>query len=80
MTRAQAISTVESELPSLSDERIELLAEVDKAWSRPTLWSTLPLDERAKADQAVDSLDRGEGTPLADVEAELDVLLAVRQK
>ena len=76
MTRAQAISTVEAELPSLSDERIELLAAVVKAWSNPTVWSTLSPGERAKVDEALASLDRGEGIQLEDVEAELNALLA----
>ena len=76
MTRAHVISTVEAKLASLSDERVALLAEVVQSWSSPTVWSTLLAAERAKVDQALDSLDRGEGIPLASVEADIEALLA----
>ena len=78
MTRTQAISTLHAKLPSLPDERIELLAEVVQAWSQQSVWSSLTKAEQAEADQALDSLDRGEGIPLEDVESELDALLSIR--
>jgi hypothetical protein len=79
MTRSEAISTVESKLKTLSDERLELLAEVIQGWSLPTAWSSLSAQERAKTDAAIDSLDQGLGIPLDDLDAEIEALLTYGQ-
>ena len=62
-------------IKTLSDERLHVLADVVKSWSRPSVYSSLPAEERGKLDDAVDSLDRGEGVALETVGAELEALL-----
>ena len=75
MTRSDAISTLESDIRTLSDERLGVLAEIVRSWARPSVYSTLSPAERAKLEGAVDSLDRGEGIALETVDAELELLL-----
>lgn len=71
MTRAKAIATVEAHLPSLPTDRLEVLADVVTSWSQPLVFANLPAEERRALDEALDSLDRGEGELIDLVEAEL---------
>jgi hypothetical protein len=75
MTRSDAISAVEARLQSLSSEQLSALAEVIDSWSEPTGYSRLPDEERVLLDEALDSLDRGEGVDLETVVAKLDAKL-----
>ena len=61
--RSDAISVIKSKLDELPDDRIEALAELAQAWSRPSVYSTLADSEKAEIDKALDELDRGEGVP-----------------
>ncbi len=72
MTRTQAIDLIKSKLDQLPDERVETLAEMAKAWTEPTIYSTLHDAEKAEIDAALDELDRGEGIPWETVNADLD--------
>ena len=72
MTRTQAIDLIKAKLDELTDERVETLAEMTKAWSEPTVYSTLSDAEKAEIDVALDELDRGEGVPWETVKADLD--------
>ncbi len=75
MTRTEAIDRIKAKLDELPDERIEVLAELTEAWSKPTVYSTLSDAEKAEIDAALDRLDRGEGVPLETVKARLDAKL-----
>lgn len=71
MTRTQAIDLIKSRLDTLSDDRIEVMAEVASATDRPTVYSTLTDAEKADIDAALDELDRGEGIPGEQVFSEM---------
>ena len=60
MTRTQTIDLIRAKLDTLSDDRLEVLAEVAAAPDRPTVYSTLTDAEKAEIDRALDELDRGE--------------------
>lgn len=75
MNRAEAIATVESAIDNLSDERLEMLADVVRSWSGNTVFSSLPERERQALDEAFQSLDRGEGVLLDTVDASLEARL-----
>lgn len=64
MTRAEAMNRIAAQLAGLPDDRIEALAELAESWSKPTVYSTLPVGEKVEIDAALDDLDRGEGVPL----------------
>ena len=72
MTRTEAIDTLKARIDTLSDDRVAALAELASAWSRPTVYSTLPDAEKAEIDAALDELDRGEGIPWETVSADLE--------
>lgn len=72
MTRAEAIAEIQAKLRRLPDDRLVALADVVSAWSEPSVFSGLSAAERAALDEAVDSLDRGEGVDLDTVEKALD--------
>lgn len=72
MTRSQAVDIIKARLDALPDERVEALAELADAWSRPTVFSTLSDAEKAEIDAAIEELDRGEGVPWGTVKADLD--------
>lgn len=72
MTRTQAIDLLKAKLDQLPDERIETLAEMAQAWTKPTVYSTLSDAEKAEIDAALDELDRGEGLPWDSVKADLE--------
>lgn len=75
MTRAEAIDLIQAKLIAMPDERVEALAELAEAWSKPTVYSTLPDAEKAAIDAALDRLDRGEGVSWIEVKARLDAML-----
>lgn len=75
MTRTEAIDLIKAKLDELPAERVEMLAETAKAWSEPTVYSALSDAEKAKIDDALDRLDRGEGVPWEDVKTRLDAKL-----
>ena len=75
MTRAEAIDLIQAKLIAMPDERVEALAELAEAWSKPTVYSTLPDAEKAAIDAALDRLDRGEGLSWIEVKARLDAML-----
>lgn len=71
MTRAETISEITPTAEQLTDERLEVLAELARAWQRPTVFSTLTDADTAGVDAALDQLDRGEGIAGDRVFAEL---------
>jgi hypothetical protein len=50
-------------ITTLPDERVFVLNEMVKSWEQPTVFSTLPPEEVQKLDDAIASMDRGEGIP-----------------
>ncbi len=80
MTRSQAIELIRTKLGDLSDERIEALAELTQAWSRPSVYSSLSNAEKAEIDAAIDELDRGEGVPWSMVAADLEAKINSAKK
>ena len=75
MTRAEAINVIQAKLATLADERVEVLAELAQAWDRPSVYTSLPDDEKAAINTALDELDRGEGIPWSTVRRDLDTKL-----
>ncbi len=72
MTRTEAIEVIKTKLAELTDERVEALAEIAKAWCRPTVYSTLSDDMRSEIDASIAELDRGEGVPWSTIAADLE--------
>ena len=77
MTRTEAIDMIQAKLKALPDERVEVLAELAQAWTSPTVYSTLPVAEKAAIGAALDELDRGEGVSWDSVAADLAQKLKV---
>lgn len=75
MTRTEAIAEIQAKLDRLPDDRLAALADVVRSWSRPTVFSQLSAHGRAALDEAVDSLERGEGIDLDAVDTSLEVKL-----
>lgn len=75
MTRREAITSINSTLAELSDERVRALAELARSWLQPTVFSTLSAADRAELDGAVDGLDIGESVAWETVQAELEAKL-----
>ena len=67
MTRTEAINMLTARLADLSDERIETLAELADAYSRPTFFSTMTAKQHAGLAQSIAEADRGEGAAAATV-------------
>src|SRR5262249_37744788 len=53
MTRTEAIELLTARLADLPDERIEALAELADAYSRPTFFSTMTSDQKAELAQSI---------------------------
>ena len=75
MTRREAITSINSTLAELSDERVRALAELARSQLQPTVFSTLSAADRAELDGAVDGLDMGEPVAWETVQAELEAKL-----
>ena len=72
MSRPDAIAQIRASIESLPTVRLEALAELAGAWSRPTVFSSLTEAEKAEIEAALDALDRGERVSWAEMKAELD--------
>ena len=75
MTRTEAIDLIQAKLPTLADERVEVLAELALAWGEPCVYESLPDIEKAAIETALDELDRGEGIPWNTVKHDLEAKL-----
>ena len=75
MTRTEAIDLIKAKLATLADERVEVLAELAQAWEAPCVYTSLPDNEKAGIETALDELDRGEGIPWNTVRSDLDAKL-----
>jgi hypothetical protein len=61
MPRTETIARINAALERLPDDRLEDLASLAAAWTRPTVYSTLSDADKRAIDDALDALDRGEG-------------------
>jgi Mg/Co/Ni transporter MgtE len=75
MTRTQAIAQLAADLGQLPDERIEVLAELARTWTEPTVFSRLSPKDQASILEAFASVERGEGLDYAAVKANLQAKL-----
>ena len=75
MTRSEAIDLIQAKLPTLADERVEVLAELARAWGGSCVYESLPDTEKAAIETALDELDRREGIPWNAVRLDLDAKL-----
>lgn len=76
MTRSEAIPQIAANAEKLNDEQLEGLAAFTTALVRPTVYSTLPPEEKALIDAALDRLNRGEGIPGEETFSRLDERIA----
>lgn len=75
MRRNETIAHINATLAELPEDRLDDLAEIAAAWTRPTVYSSLSDTDKAAIDAALDALDRGEGVAWETVKAELDATL-----
>lgn len=75
MPRNETIANINATLAQLPDDRLDDLAEIAAAWTRPTVYSSLGAADKAAIDAALDALDRGEGIAWETVKAQLDATL-----
>jgi hypothetical protein len=75
MGRIEAIAAVQANLDTLSDERVELLAQLIETWSAPSVFSTLPPADRAALDASIDQAERGDVISWDSVKARLEAKL-----
>lgn len=47
----------------VDDEHLKVAAELFHTWSQPTVYDTLPEEEKQKIEAAIKRLDNGEGIP-----------------
>ena len=55
------MNLLKARLALLPDERIEALAELADAYSRPTFFSTMTAEQKAELVKSIAEADRGEG-------------------
>jgi hypothetical protein len=67
MIRSKAIAQIAAKAKKLNDEQLAGLAAFTAPLVRQSEHSTLPPDEKAALEAALDRLDRGEGIPGEDV-------------
>lgn len=72
MNRHEAIATINAKLGVLPDEQVSALADMVKSLSAGSVFAGLSPADRAALDAALDSLDRGEGIDLDEVDAVLE--------
>ena len=75
MTRREAITSINATLADLSDERLQVLADLARTWAQPTAFSSLSPAERAELDAAVDELDQGNVIGWDDLQVGLEAKL-----
>lgn len=75
MNRTETIDLIKAKLDELPDEQLDALAELTKAWSEPSVYSTLSETAKQDIEAALDRLDAGEGVPWEDVKARLQAKL-----
>jgi hypothetical protein len=75
MARNETIAKINATLERLPDDRLDDLAVLAAAWTRPTAYSTLSDADRVAIDEALDALDRGEGETWETVKDGLDAKL-----
>ena len=75
MARNETIAEINATLERLPDDRLNDLAALATAWTRPTVYSTLDEAERNAIDDALDALDRGEGETWDTVKDKLNAKL-----
>ena len=66
MTRTEAIDLIQAKLATLADERIKVLAKLAQAGEAPCVYTSLPANEKAAIETALDELDVAKayrGTP-----------------
>ena len=56
------MNLLKERLAQLPDERIEVLAELADAYSRPTFFSTMTAEQQAELVKSIAEADRGEGS------------------
>jgi hypothetical protein len=75
MRRNRTIDQINATIKQLPDDRLDDLAALTAAWTRPTAYSTLSDADRTAIDAALDALDRGEGEAWETVKDGLDAKL-----
>jgi predicted transcriptional regulator len=68
MTRNQAITTITTVLPTLSDERVQLLAEITQSWAEDANRPPEDDETRAAIAEGIAQDERGELATDAEVE------------
>jgi hypothetical protein len=75
MPRNETIEKINATLERLPDDRLDDLAALAAAWTRPTVYSTLSDADRNAIEAALEALDRGEGEAWETVKDRLDARL-----
>ena len=71
MTKTETISLIQATLPSLPEDRVDIVAAMLKTWSEPSVYDRLPQHERDKIETALDRLDGGQSVSAETVFSDL---------
>ena len=71
MTKTETISLIQATLPSLPEDRVDIVAAMLKTWSEPSVYERLSQHERDKIEAALDRLDGGQSVSAETVFSDL---------
>ncbi len=79
MTKTEAISTITAQLPALSEEQLQAIAEVTAAWTRPAEPFQFTAEEKAGIQRSLEDFQAGRTLTLDEAEARTKTFLAARR-
>ncbi len=79
MTKTEAISTITAQLPALSEEQLQAIAEATAAWTQPAEPFQFTAEEKAGIERSFDDFKNGRTLTLDEAEARTKAFLAARR-
>ena len=76
MTRTEQLELLTTSAEKLSDAQVSALVDLSMAMARPSVYASLPAEQKASIDQGIADYDAGRIVDADDVFAEIDKRLA----